>query len=113
MPFLLDLALIIALALYLVLPDKHLWIVDTLTYVSPLVVVGMLVQSKILKMCKWHKTACCLPLIPQVLQFIDDYIVTFSYGLATTVNISLLLVSILLLFSAYKVFIKPGRNNGH
>lgn len=106
MPFLYALLYIFALAAYLFAPEPILGVLDTLLYVSPVVVVGNLIQSKILKLCKWHKAACLLPVLPQVNIVVDRYIYEFTIR-AEVAHISLIiLMSILLLVAAYNVFLK-------
>ena len=73
-PFAYTFFYIVTLILYLFLPESALWVLDTLFYTSPIVVCEFLVFSRILKLCRWHRGACALPLMPQVFVFIDHYI---------------------------------------
>ena len=79
---------------------------DTLFYVSPIVVIGNLLESRILKLCKWHRASCILPLCPQVNLFIDRYIYEFSFYAELAHIIMIIAMTALLLVSAYKVFMK-------
>ena len=105
-PFAYTFIYIITLILYLFASEEVLTILDTLLYVSPIIIICMLVESKVLKLCRWHKTACALPAIPQINILIDRYIYEFSIR-AEIIHLSIiLLMSILLLVAAYNVFLK-------
>lgn len=90
--------------------DSVLNILDTLFYVSPLVVVILLRYSRILKLCVWHRTACCLPLVPQVAVLVDYHIAQFSRTAVWIHYATMLLMTALLLVAAYNVFLKPKHN---
>ena len=81
-------------------------ILDTLFYVSPVVVVEFLILSKILRLCSWHRTACVLPLIPQVTVILDYTFVSFSEHVAEYSIATFSIMCILLLVAAYNVFLK-------
>ena len=105
-PFAYTFLYIITLILYLFASDTVLTILDTLLYVSPIVVVCSLIQSRVLKLCRWHRTACILPAVPQINILTDRYIYEFSVR-AELAHISIiLLMSVLLLIAAYNVFLK-------
>lgn len=57
LPFVYSFFYILSLAMYLICDESALRILDTLFYVSPIVVCAFLVESHILKLCKWHKAA--------------------------------------------------------
>lgn len=82
------------------------YVFDTLFYVSPVVIAGLLVESKILKLCKWHKTACILPIIPQITVFVDYHIIDLTQFEAYMSIIVPVAMSTLLLIAAYHVFMK-------
>lgn len=106
LPFAYSFLYILSLVLYLICDEPTLRILDTLFYVSPIVVCGFLVESHILKLCKWHKSACILPILPQIIVFIDAYIVELTSIEAHIAIITPIVLSVLLLIAAYKVFIK-------
>ena len=109
-PFIYTGLYIIALICYLFASENVLTVIDTFLYVSPVMVVAFLVESRILKLCKWHKMACALPLLPQVSIIIDRYFhelcVEDIYVHFTVIT----LMAVLLLVAAYKVFLSPKRN---
>lgn len=106
LPFIYSFLYIFSLVLYLICDESILRILDTLFYVSPIVVCGFLVESHILKLCKWHKSACILPILPQAIVFIDAYIVELTSIEAHIAIITPIVLSVLLLIAAYHVFIK-------
>ena len=105
-PFIYSLLLIFCLTLHLFCSGPILRVLNNLFYVSPIVIVSFLVESKILKLCKWHKTACAIPLIPQALVAVDRYIIEFTEAEAYIAIITPIVLAILLLIAAYHVFIK-------
>lgn len=106
MPFVYTGLYILTMVLYMFVSENARFVLDTLFYVSPIVIAGMLVESKILKLCKWHKTACILPIIPQITVFIDYHIISLT-AIEAYVAIALpTAMSILLLIAAYNVFMK-------
>ena len=84
--------------------ENFLWLLDTLFYVSPLFIALLLVESRILKLCKWHKTACALPFLSQVPVFIDRFVLELTNYVIEVYLVSIIVTSVLLLFAAYKVF---------
>ena len=110
MPFAYSALYIFCMALYVSAPDNIVRVADTLFYVSPAVVVMFLIESRILKLCKWHKTACSLPLVPQIAVFIDWHMCPLSTAGAYIAIAVPAVMSILLLVAAYNVFLKPKHN---
>lgn len=106
-PFVLVTMYMLAMIGYLFFSDVVAITLDTLFYVSPLVVILLWMLSKALKMCNWHRLECALPLVPQVPIFFDDYINQFDYA-GAAINICVVgLLFLLSLLNAYFVFIKP------
>ena len=106
LPFIYSFLYILSLVLYLICDESILRILDTLFYVSPIVVCGFLVESRILKLCKWHKSACILPILPQAIVLTDAYIVELTSIEAHIAIITPIVLSVLLLIAAYNVFFK-------
>lgn len=98
---------IFVLCTYLFASEAVLNVLDTLFYVSPVVVIAFLVESRILKLCRWHKTACVLPVLPQVEVLADSCIYEFAQWEAQALIILIIVMSVLLLVAAYKVFLSP------
>lgn len=110
MPFAFCALYILAMVLYLFVPENVCGVLDTLFYVSPTTVVGMLICSRILKLCKWHRRACALPIAPQIAVFFDYHVVDLSrVGALLSISISAVM-AVLLLIAAWNVFLKPKNN---
>lgn len=70
----------------LFLPETLFCIVDDVACVSPLSVGVMLTASHILRLCVWHKTACVLPMLSRVTEYIDTCIITFTRNEVVLIN---------------------------
>ena len=79
-------------------------IIDYFAFVSPIVVVAHIVYSRMLKMCKWHRTACAIPLIPQAVDLFDNYVYHFEHNAWVVVCATIIVSLCLFLFCIYKVF---------
>ncbi len=86
--------------------DTVLFVLDMMFYVSPMAIIQFLILSRLLRLCAWHRTACVLPLIPQAMVFLDKVYFQFSENLAEVCVATISVMSIILLFAAYKVFLK-------
>lgn len=104
MPFIYDSCYLVVLALYLFADEKTLEVLDTLFYVSPVMVIHFLILSRLLKLCKWHKMACALPVIPQASVLAERFFVTFSEDAVRAHLAITLLLTVSLLISTYNVF---------
>lgn len=106
MPFIYTVPYVVSIIASYFLSYDSARIFDTLFYVSPITVGAFLVLSRLLRLCKWHRTACILPLLPHVVSFIDYYIIELT-EVAAQVNIILFgSMAVLLLVAAYNVFMK-------
>lgn len=95
---------------YLVCDDFVSIMLDQLFYTSPIVVSCNILLSYSLKLCKWHRLQCLLPMIPLVTLFVDNTIYPIS-KIASTINaLTIILLFALSLINAYFVFIKPKNN---
>lgn len=106
-PFVFTALYIIDFAAYSWLTESAQALCDTLFYISPLVIAAHLVYSRILNLCRWHRMACVLPLFPQIVS--DYYIIELSEIESLVTDSITLVMTILLLISAYKVFFSNGR----
>lgn len=84
--------------------EPFLVVLDTLFYVSPLLICLLLVESKILQLCKWHKMACVLPILPQTANIVDSLFFEFSTTEVNILNCTVIIMAVALLVAAYKVF---------
>lgn len=106
MPFIYSSIYIVVFILYMSASEQAITVLDTLFYISPLFAACHLVYSKILHLCAWHRTACLVPIIPQIVNLIDYYIISLSEVAALVFNITATGMTILLLIAAYNVFFK-------
>lgn len=109
LPFVYGFLFVIAMLVYLFCPDWLSTICDHLFYVSIAGVIYNLILSRTLRLCKWHRAACCIPLLPEFVGLADKTIVNLSQY-AEFLNIgTIITMTSLLLISAYKVFFSNGR----
>jgi hypothetical protein len=108
-PFIFASFYILDFAFYSTMSESLQQVCDTLFYISPIVIIAHLAYSRLLHLCKWHRMACVLPLFPQLVSFIDYYIIALTEIEAYVTNIITIVMSVLLLVSAYKVFFANGR----
>lgn len=105
-PFVFVAAYMIAMIGYMIFSESVAVALDTLFYVSPMVVILLWLLSRAFRLCNWHRLECVLPLVPQIPIFFDDYICQFDYA-GAFVNISVIgILFFLSLVNAYFVFIK-------
>ena len=109
-PFVYSALYIFGTVLYVTAGENVIRVADTMFYVSPTIVAAFLVESRILKLCRWHRRACALPLIPQIAVFIDYHIASLGNVVAYIAILIPALMAILLLIAAYNVFLKPKHN---
>lgn len=107
-PFVYSAIYILVISVYSFASDDILSLLDTLFYVSPFLVCFHLVYSKILHFCKWHRTACVVPLVPQIVNIIDYYVISFSEVEAFIFTLMIISMTTILIVSAYNVFFTDG-----
>ena len=107
-PFFIALCYMLTILGYMYMPDAVIYVLDTLLYVSPLCVALLLVLSKQLHLCPWHRLECILPMVCMIPSAIDSLAYSLS-EVATYINaIILSMVLLLSLVNAYFVFVKPS-----
>lgn len=83
------------------LEDGILCAADTLFSASPIATVGMLIASRLFKLCVWHKAACLFPTVSQVEGYIDSFVLTFTQEEIIVIHSILAFAVIFFLLSAY------------
>ena len=106
LPFIYSFFYVIVLIIYPFISEDAAVLLDSIFFISPIFMAGMLVLSKLLHLCNWHRTACIVPIISQVPVFIDSYIVSLTRIEAIVSNSIVVLMIATLLISAYNVFFK-------
>lgn len=110
-PFVFAVAYIITMICYIFCDDATATLLDQLLYTSPLVVIMNFRLSYSLKLCRWHRLECALPMFPLIPLVIDYYIYPISRFGAIVNGISILTLIILSLVNAYFVFRRPRTTN--
>lgn len=103
-PFIYSALFIILFAAYSLSEGVVLDVIDYLAFVSPIVIFAHLVYSRMLKMCKWHRAACVLPLLPQSVDLFDTYVYHMDHNEWMIAAATILVTTILFFISFYKVF---------
>lgn len=110
-PFVYATLYILCMSGYMIGSDELSCILDQLFYTSPISILFALILSRSLKLCKWHKLECVLPMIPLIHLAIDTYIVPLS-NVSAIINVgTIIFLCILSLINAYFVFRKPKSHN--
>ena len=104
-PFVYTAIYIIILCVYHKMSEPALRVVDSFFYISPVFVISLLIESRILKLCKWHRCASCIPMLPQVSVIADRYVELTATEYFISISI-IITMSILLFLAAYNVFFK-------
>lgn len=103
-PFVYTALLALCMVSYYVLPDRLVYLMDELCYVSPIMIVSFIGLSYALKMCVWHRLQCCLPLLPMGVSLVDDYVLELS-NIAAVLNLVLVaLLCVLSIYNGIKIF---------
>jgi len=103
-PFIYTALLVVLYTAYSFSSGVILDLIDYLAFVSPLVILAHWVYSRILKMCKWHRIACALPLIPQSVDLFDAYVYHLEHYAWIVTAATITITLILFLIAIYKVF---------
>lgn len=107
-PFVLAVFYMLTILGYMYMSEEMIYILDTMLYCSPTMVVLLVVLSKQLKLCFWHRLECSLPVICMLPGFVDSLICPLS-NVATYINaVTLSFILLASLVNAYFVFIKPS-----
>lgn len=100
-------------SVYLILgcfvPDDIVCLADGVMFSSPLATTAMLVLSRVLKLCRWHKAACLIPSASQIESIIDTYCFTFTQTEVVLINVFLGVISFVFLVVVNKHFFHDGR----
>ena len=107
-PFAYTILYICCMLVYMFGSESLAILCDQMFYTSPFIILCAIGLSYSLKLCKWHRLQCSLPLLPLVPLAIDYMWSISKFGAIINVaTIIILLISSLI--NAYFVFIKPKR----
>lgn len=110
-PFIYTVIFIVSMCAYYWISEDVANALDAILYTSPLFMVFTLILSRILKLCKWHRLQCCLPLYPIILVGIDKYLIHINRVTTGFLIASVIMLCILSLINAYFVFRRPRTTN--
>lgn len=110
-PFIFVFFYLISFIIYPFATDAIIEIMDISFYTSPLQVLFLLILSNIFNLCKWHKTACILPLTSIFAICIDRYAYSLIEIESMLNVITLIIVFSTTLISAYFVFLHPKKDD--
>ena len=85
--------------------------IDYFCFISPVVVVAHLVYSWMLRFCVWHRLACALPILPQLVDLYDTYISPFTVGQIIFVKATIIVTILLYFLFAYGTFFSRNGAN--
>ena len=91
------------------MPENVLCVADAVLFVSPATGGGMLVASRLFKLCRWHKAACLIPFSSQLEGCIDSFVITFTQQEITLINSAIGLAALAFLVLAYRHFFANGK----
>lgn len=89
--------------------EEALCVADSLLTISPATTGMILVGSRLFKLCRWHKTACLLPMSSQVEGYVDSFIITFTQEEIIFINTAIGLAALTFLILAIKHFTHARR----
>lgn len=107
-PFLYTILYIICMFAYMFCSDEMATLCDQLFYTSPFMIVCAIGLSYSLKLCKWHRLECILPLLPTCMVLVDEFIYSFPKSASYLNAILIVVICLASLINAYFVFIKPS-----
>lgn len=106
-PFVISLLYILGITAQLLFSGDTSWLFSIILYTPPPIIRIMLIFSRMLHLCKWHRLACALPLVPFCFTMIDAYLIELSDIAVWILNGLAIAMIIMLLMAAYNVFLKP------
>lgn len=106
-PFVISLLYILGITAQLLFSGDTSWLFSIILYTPPPIILIMLIFSRMLHLCKWHRMACALPLVPFCFTMIDAYLIELSDIAVWILNGLAIAMIIMLLMAAYNVFLKP------
>lgn len=101
-------AYLVFFALYMLccsfVSEEAVGLADSLLSVSPATTAGLLVGSRLFKLCRWHKIACLFPVTGQVETYIDSYIITFTQNEIILINVAIGILALAFFIMAVRHF---------
>ena len=104
LPFVYLLLLAVYLLTECLLPDWALGIADNVLNAPVAAIIGVLGTGKLLKLCRWFKAACVMPVATKVESWVDSFVFTFTQSEIILINTSLGIFFLAFLYIAYRHF---------
>ena len=92
----------------MVTSDATMGWLDSLINITPSTTACLLFFSRLLKLCRWHKIACIIPVTSDIETFIDSNILQFTQCEVFAIDLVMLVLSVLFLLLAHKHFFSRG-----
>jgi len=84
--------------------EETLCLADSVMTITPVTTGGMLILSRLFKLCRWHRIACLIPMSSQIEGGIDAYLITFTQQEIILINSTIGILSLAFLILAIKHF---------
>ena len=104
-PFIYTLIYIVFLAMQILGWESIMPLMESMCYVSPIVIITLFILSHSLKLCFFYRLQCLLSAAPQIFVLIDEYLYEFgtlSVSLATVFMGTVFLLSMINVYRALK-----------
>ena len=94
------------------LSDSAFDLVNNLFYAAPGIQAVALGLSRLLRLCRWHKIACLLPMSSQAESYIDGYLFQFTQNEIVCINTAIGIISVAFIVFSIRHFFH-GRQRPH
>ena len=99
--------------LFPIVPDGLSSFIDLFFCGTPSAVLVLLLLSRLLKLCAWHKIACLIPSSTKIEGYIDSYLFTFTQNELIVIHMVIGMLTTVFLILAFKRFFLNGRKGDH
>lgn len=94
-PFIYTLVYIVFMVMQMLGMDSIMTFMESMCYMSPLVIVTLFILSHMLKLCCFYRFQCLLTAAPQILVVVDSYF--YEFGTLSVYTATALLTTMLVL----------------
>jgi len=105
---LLPFAYLLILALYLVteclLPEWLSRVADNVLNAPVAAIAGMLGTGRLLKLCRWFKAACLLPVATKLESWIDSFLISFTQDEVIIINTCIGILFLIYIYASFRHF---------
>ena len=104
-PFIYTLIYIVFLAMQILGMENIMSLMESMCYVSPIVIITLFILSHSLKLCFFYRLQCLLSAAPQIFVLIDEYLYEFGTLSVSLATVFMGTVFLLSMINVYRVFI--------